>query len=60
MQLIQIGEPKVPTIQQLIDQMASRQFDEIEQLKQAALARDATRRSLTPRVHRRSHCKRAA
>jgi hypothetical protein len=40
MQLIQIGQPSSPTILQFIEQMAARQFAEIEQLKQAALARD--------------------
>lgn len=60
MQLIQIGEPLIPTIQQLIDQMAARQSSEIEELKQAALAKEASRRARTPRVSRRTHCKRAA
>lgn len=52
MQLIQIGGPLSLTIQQLIDQMASQQSAEIEQLKQAALGKNAaaTRRV---RVRRR-------
>jgi len=33
MQLVQIGEPKPPTIQQLFQQLAARQAAEIEQLK---------------------------
>jgi len=41
MQLIQIGQPLVATVQQFIEQMAARQSAEIEQLKQAALAREA-------------------
>jgi hypothetical protein len=60
MQLIQIGEPLIPTIQQLIDQMSARQWSEIEELKQAALAKDAARRARAPRVARRRQCKRAA
>jgi len=60
MQLIQIGEPVVPTVQLLIEQMASRQHSEIEQLKQAALAEYAARRARAPRVARRTRCERAA
>ena len=44
MQLIQIGEPVVPTVQLMIEQMAARQFSEIEQLKQAALAKESQRK----------------
>jgi len=57
MQLIQIGEPNIPTIQQLIDEMAARQLDEIEQLKRAALAKESRRKS---RVPQRRRCKQPA
>jgi hypothetical protein len=57
MQLIQIGEPHIPTIQQLIEQMAARQFDEIEQLKQAAIAKESHKQS---RLAQRRRCKQHA
>ena len=41
MNLVQIGQPSVVTVQQFIEQMAAVQSAEIEQLKQAALARHA-------------------
>jgi hypothetical protein len=41
MQLIQIGGPVVLTIQQLIERMAAQQSSEIEQLKRAALEKNA-------------------
>jgi HPt (histidine-containing phosphotransfer) domain-containing protein len=60
MQLIQIGDPVVPTVQLMIQQMAARQHSEIEQLKQAALANDDARLEHTAKVARRPRCKRAA
>jgi HPt (histidine-containing phosphotransfer) domain-containing protein len=60
MQLIQIGDPVVPTVQLMIQQMAARQHSEIEQLKQAALANDDARLEHTVKVARRPRCKRAA
>jgi hypothetical protein len=44
MQLVQIGQPLNLTIQQFIEQMAVRQSDEIDRLKQLAFARQAARR----------------
>jgi hypothetical protein len=38
MQLIQIGEVKQKTVLDLVQEMAARQFAEIEQLKRASLA----------------------
>ncbi|HZP23815.1 MAG TPA: hypothetical protein VFB04_10230 [Terriglobales bacterium] len=38
MQLIQIGEVKQKTVLDLVQEMAQRQFAEIEQLKRASLA----------------------
>ena len=38
MQLIQIGEVKQKTVLDLVQEMAARQFAEIEQLKHASLA----------------------
>jgi hypothetical protein len=38
MQLIQIGEVKQKTVLELVQEMAARQFAEIEQLKRASLA----------------------
>lgn len=52
MQLIQIGGPISLTIQELIEQMASQQSAEIEQLKQAALEKNAAATRLV-RVRRR-------
>jgi hypothetical protein len=44
MQLIQIGEMKQKTVLDLVQEMAARQFAEIEQLKRARLsAASATR-----------------
>jgi hypothetical protein len=37
MQLIQIGEVKHKTVLELVQEMAARQFAEIEQLKRASL-----------------------
>jgi len=37
MQLIQIGEVKQKTVLELVQEMAARQFAEIEQLKRASL-----------------------
>ena len=40
MHLIQIGQPAAPlTVLQFVEEMADRQWNEIEQLKQAALSR---------------------
>jgi hypothetical protein len=50
MQLIQIGEIKQKTVLDMIQEMAERQFAEIEQLKAAAQSR--TRR----RPSRRARC----
>jgi hypothetical protein len=41
MQLIQIGQSPVQTLQQFIAEMAASQSTEIQQLKQAALKRNA-------------------
>jgi len=49
MQLIQIGETKQKTVLDMIQEMAERQFAEIEQLKSAAQNRSRSRRP------RRSH-----
>jgi hypothetical protein len=38
MQLIQIGEVKQKTVLELVQEMAARQFAEIEQLKRTSLA----------------------
>ena len=48
MNLIQIGQPIILTVQQLIEQMAAHQSAEIEQLKQAATARQAEKRFPRP------------
>jgi hypothetical protein len=62
MQLIQIGQPAALTIQQLIEQMADQQVAEIEQLRQAAIARQATatlrRKAIKPPAARRLNCSR--
>ncbi len=64
MQLIQIGQSPILTVHQMIDQMAVRQFSEIEELKQAALARHANstaRRSANVRsASHRTRCQSAA
>jgi hypothetical protein len=39
MQLIQIGEVRQKTVLDLVQEMAARQFAEIEQLKQSSLQR---------------------
>jgi len=44
MQLIQIGEVKQKTILDLIQEMADRQFSEIEQLKASARSRANAKR----------------
>ena len=54
MQLIQIGEMKQKTVLDLVQEMAARQFAEIEQLKRASL--NSSRR---PRSIRRRRCSRA-
>lgn len=51
MQLIQVGKPVISTVQRMIEQMAARQFSEIEQLKQAVLAKDAARRARSQNSH---------
>ncbi|MGA2369639.1 MAG: hypothetical protein ACLPPV_02590 [Candidatus Korobacteraceae bacterium] len=43
MQLIQIGETKQKTVLDMIQEMAERQFAEMEQLKAAAQKRSRTR-----------------
>jgi hypothetical protein len=53
MQLIQIGEIRQKTVLELIEEMAARQFAEIEQLKGAAQNRAAEARSRSGR--RRCH-----
>jgi hypothetical protein len=53
MQLIQIGEIRQKTVLELIEEMAARQFAEIEQLKRAAQNRAAETRS--PRARRPCH-----
>jgi hypothetical protein len=53
MQLIQIGEVKQKTVLDLVQEMAARQFAEIEQLKRASL--HAAGR---PRRVRRTRCAR--
>jgi hypothetical protein len=50
MELIQIGQPPVLTLQQLIEQMAARQSAEIELLKQAALERLAAQHCFATKV----------
>jgi len=60
MQLIQIGEPVIPTVQLFIEQMAARQFSEIEQLKQSAFARQAARKLRASKGAHRPRCKKAA
>lgn len=64
MQLIQIGQSPAKTLQQLIEEMAAVQTAEIEQLKQAALARHAAaqlrRKAGTRSGVRRAACKRPA
>lgn len=45
MQLIQIGVTKQKTIRDLIQEMATNQFSEIEQLKAAARSRAKSRRT---------------
>jgi hypothetical protein len=54
MQLIQIGVLVVPTVQLIIEQMAARQYSEIEQLKPAALARESPSKS---QLAQRRRCK---
>jgi hypothetical protein len=49
MQLIQIGEIRQKTVLELIEEMAARQFAEIEQLKRSAQNRAAEQRSLRGR-----------
>jgi hypothetical protein len=49
MQLIQIGEVKQKTVLELVQEMAARQFAEIEQLKRTTLA---VSREKQPRRHR--------
>ncbi|HEY4930494.1 MAG TPA: hypothetical protein VII23_02900 [Terriglobales bacterium] len=49
MQLIQIGQTPAQTLQQLIEEMASRQSAEVEQLKRMALERHAA-----AQLHRKS------
>lgn len=44
MQLIQIGVARQKTVLELVQEMAARQLQEIEQLKIAALRRAGTRR----------------
>ncbi len=51
MQLIQIGEVKQKTVIDLIQEMAARQFAEIEQLK--AAAQNSTRKRYSRRSRRR-------
>jgi len=56
MQLIQIGEVKQKTVLDLVQEMAARQFAEIEQLKRASLS--AAREAHTLRHRRCSSTKR--
>ena len=56
MQLIQIGEIKQKTVLDLVQEMASRQFAEIEQLKRASLT--APREGRTVRRRRCTSSKR--
>jgi len=49
MQLIQIGEVRQKTVLDLVQEMATRQAAEIEQLKANALSRTTNRRSLRVR-----------
>jgi len=58
MQLIQIGEVKPKTVLELVQEMAERQFAEIEQLKRASL--NAARERRHVRRGRCSSSKRAA
>ncbi len=54
MQLIQIGEVKQKTVMDLIQEMAARQFTEIERLKAAAQNQVRRRRSRQTRRHCRA------
>jgi len=56
MQLIQIGEIKQKTVLDLVQEMAARQFAEIEQLKRTSLS--AAREGRTVRRRRCSSSKR--
>jgi len=56
MQLIQIGETKQKTVLDLVQEMAERQFAEIEQLKRASLS--AVREGRTIRRRRCNSSKR--
>jgi len=58
MQLIQIGEIKQKTVLDLVQEMAARQFAEIEQLKRASLNAAHERRRM--RRRRCSSSKRAS
>jgi hypothetical protein len=58
MQLIQIGEVKQKTVLDLVQEMAARQFAEIEQLKRASLSAARDERRL--RRRRCSSSKRSA
>ena len=57
MQLIQIGEVKQKTVLDLVQEMATRQFAEIEQLKRTSL--NAARESQEPRRRRCTTARRA-
>ncbi len=45
MQLVQIGETRGKTIMDLIQELASRQYAEVEQLKRSALEKESRRKS---------------
>lgn len=51
MQLVQIGEVRSKTIQELFYELADRQQFEIEQLKRDALERAVRKRRLVRKVH---------
>ena len=59
MQLIQIGEVRQKTVLDLVQEMADRQYAEIEQLKQASQHRSRQRHATRPR-QRCSSSKRVA
>lgn len=57
MQLIQIGEIKQKTVLDMIQEMAERQFAEIEQLKAAARSRTHRRHSRRTRRTASPECR---
>ena len=54
MELVQIGFTRQKTVLQLINELAERQSNEIQQLKRSAVAR-AERRRNRAKVNRKSH-----